>query len=41
MENEGNKKFNVSNQYQTLEIAERKRNRNIATTLENDSEKMT
>ena len=41
MENEGDKKFYVSNQYRTLEIVERKTNKNIDATLGNDCEIMT
>ena len=41
LKNEGDKKFDVSNQYLTLEIAEWKTNRNIVATLANDYEKVT
>ena len=41
LENEGDQKFNVSNQNWTLEIAERKTIRKIVATLENDCENMT
>ena len=41
LENEGDKKIDVENQYQTLEIIERKTNRNIVATLANDYEKVT
>ena len=41
MENEGDQKLDVSNQYWTLEIAEWKTNRNIVATIANDCENMT